>query len=115
MHTTVSKMREREREGECKRERQGDGNRERMGRHKISSNTIDEHAEIETMGIGCKGKRLLLRMGKKEERWRERERQRKRDRARWREWKKEGRDVMRHCMLVKMEMGEVESKLCLIE
>lgn len=26
-----------------------------------------------------------------------------------------GGDVMRHCMVVKREMGEVESKLCLIQ
>lgn len=62
------------------------------------------------------GKEIASAHGKKRGAMeRERETERKRDRARWREWKKEGRDVMRHCMLVKMEMGEVESKLCIIE
>lgn len=63
------------------------------------------------MGVGYKRKRLLLCMGKKRsDRERETEREGKMERM-----GREGRDVMRHCMVVKREMGEVESTLCLIE
>lgn len=47
---------------------------------------------------------------KKQERWRQTEREGKMERM-----GREGRDVMRHCMVVKREMCEAESKLCLIE
>lgn len=50
-----------------------------MGRPTLRSNTIDEQAAIETMGIGCKRKRLLLFQGKKEEQWMERETKRGQD------------------------------------
>lgn len=69
MHTSVSKMRDREREVERARERETE-------REKIKSNTIDKQAEIDTLGIRCKRKKLLLRVGEKiGEMERERERE----------------------------------------
>lgn len=42
--------------------------------------------------------------------WKERQREGKMERM-----GREGRDVMRHCMVVKREMGKVKAMLCVIE
>ncbi len=49
---------------------------------------------------------------KRSEREREREKERE---GKMERMGREERDEMRHCMVVKREMGEVESTLCLIE